>query len=61
MAEAGALAPTRVVTIRSVAGEKYDSVTNHQLGPIPPRFDGGDEHERSDLPTYAWAGDEIPF
>ena len=59
LASAGVLAPTTQITIRSVTGEKYDRVIAHQLGTIPPRLTGdGDD---SNLPDYAWAGDEIPF
>jgi hypothetical protein len=61
MAEAGALARTMAITVRSVAGEKYDRIIRHLLGPVPPRLNGGDEYESSDLPDYAWAGDDIPF
>ena len=43
LAEAGAVAPTLTITVRSVAGEKFDRISNYQLGPIPPRLDGGDE------------------
>jgi DNA repair protein RadD len=61
MAEAGTLAKTTGITVRSVAGEKYDRIIRHLLGPVPPRLNGGDEYESSDLPDYAWAGDDIPF
>ncbi len=61
LAEAGALAETEAITVRSVAGEKFDSITDYQLGPIPPRSDGSDERDDVGLPDYAWAGDEVPF
>ena len=60
LADAGALAETSVITVRSVAGEKYDRITDYQLGPIPPLLDGGDEHDEGPG-DYAWAGDNIPF
>jgi DNA repair protein RadD len=62
LAEAGALAPTRVITVRSVTGEKFDRIIDYQLGPIPPRLDGSDE--RGDVPADTdWppAEDQIPF
>lgn len=61
LAEAGALAPTHAITVRSVAGEKYDRIIKHQLGPIPPRL-GGDEYlPESSLPQPQWPEDDIPF
>jgi len=63
IAEAGGLAPTLAITVRSVAGEKYDRIVKHQLGPVPPRLDGSDEREtpvRAD--PHDWIDDdEIPF
>jgi DNA repair protein RadD len=35
VAKAGGLAPTTSITVRSVSGEDYDRITDHQLGPIP--------------------------
>ena len=59
--EAGGVARTLAITVRSVAGEKYDRITNHQLGVIPPRLDGTDEHDDGNLPDHAWPEDEVPF
>ncbi|MBP7946070.1 MAG: DEAD/DEAH box helicase family protein [Verrucomicrobia bacterium] len=60
--EAGGVAPTLAITIRSVSGEKYDRITRHQLGPIPPLLDGRDEYDDGDLPEYVGPPDEeIPF
>ncbi|MCC7408100.1 MAG: DEAD/DEAH box helicase family protein [Phycisphaeraceae bacterium] len=61
LAEADALAPTHAITVRSVAGEKYDRITDYRLGPIPPRLDGRDETSNADLPALAWPQDDIPF
>ncbi len=48
------------ITVRSVTGEKYDRIVNHELGPIPPLVREGDARdddiEMPDLPD-----DEIPF
>ena len=61
--EADGVAETRAITVRSVAGEKYDRITDYQLGPIPPRLDDPDA-----CPEYASAAggfdipeDDIPF
>jgi len=61
--EAGGIAPTSAITVRSVAGEKYDRITGHQLGTIPPRLDGSDERAGGDLPVPDWPPDdaELPF
>jgi len=60
--EAGGIAETKAITVRSVTGEKYDRITDYQLGPIPPRLDGSDERDDGNLPDYEWIeDDEIPF
>jgi len=59
--EAGGVAETRAITVRSVTGEKFDHITDYQLGPIPPRLAGGDERDDGDLPDYQWPEDEVPF
>jgi len=60
--EAGGIAPTLAITVRSVTGEKYDRIIKHKLGPIPPLLDGSDEYDDGDLPVYAGPSDEeIPF
>ena len=56
---AGGIAPTQAITVRSVAGEKYNRIIAHELGPIPPRLAGN--YDDNSLPDYTWAGDEIPF
>jgi DNA repair protein RadD len=61
LASRGALAETLAVTVRSVSGEKYDNITDYQLGPIPPRLDGSDERDDGELPDYEWPEDEVPF
>jgi hypothetical protein len=49
------------ITVRSVSGEKYDRITKHQLGPIPPLLDGSDERDDG-LPEYEFIDDsEVPF
>ena len=57
---AGALAETKAITVRSIAGEKYDRIIDYDLGPIPPLLDGSDERDDAN-DDYAWAGDNIPF
>ncbi|GIW81363.1 MAG: hypothetical protein KatS3mg105_3170 [Gemmatales bacterium] len=36
LAEVGHLAPTRAITVRSVAGEKFDRIIGYELGEMPP-------------------------
>jgi DNA repair protein RadD len=59
--EAGGVAETRAITVRSVTGEKFDRITDYQLGPVPPRLAGCDERNDGDLPDYQWPEDEVPF
>ena len=59
--DAGGLAETDAITVRSIAGEKFDKIINHKLGPKPPRLDGSDEKDDGCLPECAWPGDDIPF
>ncbi len=61
--EAGGIAETKAITVRSATGEQFDRITDYQLGPIPPRLDGGDEREDGDLQVPDWPPDdsEVPF
>ncbi len=59
--EAGGVAETRAITVRSVTGEKFDRITDYQLGPIPLRLEGSDERDDGNLPDYDWPEDEVPF
>jgi DNA repair protein RadD len=65
LANSDALAQTKAITVRSVAGEKYDRIIDYQLGSIPPRLDGSDERDSDDIPDHKWVEwvdrDEIPF
>jgi DNA repair protein RadD len=61
LADAGALAETKTITVRSVAGEKFDRITGYQLGPTPPRLDGGDGRINEEAPEPVWPEDDIPF
>jgi len=54
LAEAGALARTLSVTVRSVAGERYDTVVGYELDEPP-------DLQACDLPAYVPADDECPF
>ncbi len=62
LAEDGCLAKTTSITVRNVAGEKFDTIIDYELGSIPPRMDGSDEKD-TDLPAMPdWIDDsEIPF
>ena len=59
LAEAGALAEMKSITVRSVTGEKYDRIIDYELGEKPPPLHDGNLSEP--VPEYTWAGDEIPF
>jgi DNA repair protein RadD len=59
---AGGVADTLSITVRSVTGEKYDRITHHKLGPVPPRLDGSDERDDGALPEYQGPeDDDLPF
>ena len=60
--EAGGVAETRSITVRSVTGEKYERITHHRLGPVPPRLDGSEERDDGNLPDDFGPEDiEMPF
>jgi len=64
LAESGALCGTQSITVRSVAGEKYDRITGYTLGDKPPyREPGWDDEEP--VPVTANGeevdDDNIPF
>ncbi|MFH1865130.1 MAG: zinc ribbon domain-containing protein, partial [Candidatus Eisenbacteria bacterium] len=63
LANAGALCRTCSITVRSVVGEKYDSIIGYELGMKPPWREPGDDWD--DLlgeECCAHAGDEgVPF
>jgi len=52
IAEGGGLAHTEKVTIRNVAGEKYDRVVGYKLGPMP---------EPVEPEIYEFYEEEVPF
>ena len=61
IANGGGLAPTNSITVRSVCGEEYDRIIDHELGPIPEpleRGDGIDTGEANDLTDDAL---DFPF
>jgi len=60
--EAGGVAPTLAITVRSVTGERFDRITKHQLGPIPPLLDGSEERDDGNLQEYEFVDDgTVPF
>ncbi len=59
--EAGGVAEPVSITVHSVSGEKYDRITNHKLGLIPPRLEACDQRD-GNLPEYGGTEeDELPF
>ena len=59
LADAGALAEPSAITVRTVAGERFDQIVACELPTKPPSTTEGDLAERE--PDYSWAGDNIPF
>ena len=61
--ETGGIAETQAITVRSVAGEKFDRIVGHELGAQPPRLDGSDERDDGNLPEYVFTEDDtgVPF
>jgi DNA repair protein RadD len=55
LAQNGALATTLSITVRSVAGEPYDRITDYELGPVPEPVPA------EVLEFHQEAPDEIPF
>jgi DNA repair protein RadD len=64
LANAGALALTTAITVRTVAGEDFERISDHRLGPKPEAREPGDDREE---PAFATVGapaaydDEPPF
>ncbi|MBI1374082.1 MAG: DEAD/DEAH box helicase [Phycisphaera sp.] len=60
LANAGALADVLSITVRSVAGEKYDRIVDCELGAKPDPADLS-VSVNENVPEYAPADDDIPF
>ncbi|AQT67926.1 UvsW helicase [Anaerohalosphaera lusitana] len=66
LAEDGALARTRMVTVRTVSGENYDRVIGYEVGekpdycPEPGWNDDVGSYENNE-PAYAFDDDDLPF
>ena len=50
VANAGGVAFTEKITVRSVAGEKYDRIVGYQLGPMPEPVDACFGYDPDDVP-----------
>ncbi|NLE59906.1 MAG: DEAD/DEAH box helicase [Planctomycetes bacterium] len=61
LAEMGALAKTLAITVRRVAGEQYDRILRHTLGPIPPRLEDPDQFGEGELLACGASDEGIPF
>lgn len=64
IADAGGLASTTSITVRSVSGQEYDRITDYQLSPIPdllPRSDGAGEIDFPFGANAAATEEEIPW
>lgn len=61
IANAGGLAATKSITVRSVSGEEYDRITDHELGPIPELLDRGEAHDAGDTEPLSEDALDFPF
>ena len=64
LAREGYLAEPTKITVRSTAGEKFETITKYELGPRPEREPGDDTAEvgmSGDLHVEDFDPDEIPF
>jgi DNA repair protein RadD len=62
LANAGALAETYSITVRSISGQKFNRIIGYDLGPKPPLLDGSEEREDAFMPDYQYEYDsELPF
>jgi DNA repair protein RadD len=65
LAQAGRLAPTREITVRSVTGEDFDRIIGYELGDVPPPPDSKDlPADAIDFPfgyNAVAAEEEIPW
>ncbi len=53
IAEAGGVAMTRKITVRQIAGEKFDRIIKHELGEVPEALPAG--------MALGYDDSEIPF
>ncbi len=64
LAQAGRLASTREITVRSVTGEDFDRIISYELGDIPPPINEADlPDDAFDFPfgANAVAAEEVPW
>ena len=64
LANSGVLAEPKRITVRSTAGEKFETITKYELGPRPEREPGDDTAEvgmSGDLHVEDFDPSEIPF
>ncbi len=61
LAEMGALAKTLTVTVRRVAGEPYDRILGHTLGPVPPRPEDPDQFDEGEPVGCGISDEDVPF
>jgi len=60
LACAGALARTTRITVRTVAGEEFERITDHCLGPVPAPLEPGDDREEPAIAGAPTAYDDEP-
>jgi hypothetical protein len=47
--------------VRSVSGEEYDRIIDHELGPIPGMLDHGEAHDAGDSEPLSDDALDFPF
>jgi hypothetical protein len=65
MANHGSLAEPTAITVRHVSGDKFERITDWELGPVPEPLGLADcespPHEFKQQPQMALEVEEIPF
>lgn len=64
LCNSGGIAATTAITVRSVAGEKYDRIISHELGSVPEVevFTAGGEQDEDQVQPASWVDSaDIPF
>jgi len=64
LAQAGAICETQSITVRRVAGERFDDIIDYELGTKPVWREPGWDEDHADQLELEYAGDEgeeVPF
>jgi hypothetical protein len=61
LACSGALASTERISVRSVAGEEFERIIDHKLGPISEPREPGDDRDEPAFAVPAFTDEDVPF